>query len=105
MSPIRHAIDIAPLGDLADPRPIVRLAETAEASGWDGLSIWDSFGISMGTSAVDPFVALAIGGLGEGLAFLNGFRDQTPHQIQFPSRLLQSPPSFLAGCIHQRFPI
>ena len=31
----------------------------AEESGWDGLSIWDSLGLSMGTVAVDPFVALA----------------------------------------------
>jgi len=57
---MRYAIDIAPLGDeLADPRTIVRLACAAEASGWDGLSIWDSTGVSMGTDAPDPFVALA----------------------------------------------
>ena len=59
MTRLRHAIDICPLGDLSDPRAIVRLARTAEASGWDGLSIWDSLGLSMGTSAAEPFVALA----------------------------------------------
>lgn len=56
---MRFAIDVAPLGDLADPATIVRLARLAEESGWDGISIWDSFGVSMGTSAADPFVALA----------------------------------------------
>lgn len=56
---MRFAIDIAPLGDLADPVAIVRLARAAEASGWDGLSIWDSLGVSMGTVAADPFVTLA----------------------------------------------
>ena len=56
---IRCAIDIAPLGDLSDPREIVRLAVAAETAGWDGISIWDSLGLSMGTSAADPFVALA----------------------------------------------
>lgn len=56
---MRFAIDIAPLGELADPSAIVRLARAAEASGWDGLSIWDSIGISMGGSAADPFVSLA----------------------------------------------
>jgi alkanesulfonate monooxygenase SsuD/methylene tetrahydromethanopterin reductase-like flavin-dependent oxidoreductase (luciferase family) len=56
---MRYAIDIAPLGDLADPVAIVGLARAAEAAGWDGLSIWDSLGVSMGTSSVDPFVALA----------------------------------------------
>ena len=59
MSPLRFAIDIAPLGELSDPRAIVRLACAAEESGWDGLSIWDSLGLSMGTTAADPFVTLA----------------------------------------------
>ncbi len=59
MPQTRYAIDIAPLGALADPRAIVRLASAAEESGWDGLSIWDSLGLAMGTSAADPFVALA----------------------------------------------
>ena len=44
---IRCAIDIAPLGELSDPTAIVRLAVAAEAAGWDGLSIWDSIGISI----------------------------------------------------------
>jgi alkanesulfonate monooxygenase SsuD/methylene tetrahydromethanopterin reductase-like flavin-dependent oxidoreductase (luciferase family) len=56
---MRYAIDIAPLGDLADPATIVRLAVAAEAAGWDGLSIWDSIGVSMGGAAADPFVTLA----------------------------------------------
>jgi alkanesulfonate monooxygenase SsuD/methylene tetrahydromethanopterin reductase-like flavin-dependent oxidoreductase (luciferase family) len=58
-SPLRCAIDIAPLGDLSDPRAITRLAVAAEAAGWDGISIWDSLGVSMGTSAADPLVVLA----------------------------------------------
>jgi alkanesulfonate monooxygenase SsuD/methylene tetrahydromethanopterin reductase-like flavin-dependent oxidoreductase (luciferase family) len=56
---VRYAIDIAPLGDLADPHAIVRLAVAAEAAGWDGVSTWDSLGVSMGAPAPDPFVALA----------------------------------------------
>jgi alkanesulfonate monooxygenase SsuD/methylene tetrahydromethanopterin reductase-like flavin-dependent oxidoreductase (luciferase family) len=56
---MRYAIDIAPLGDLADPTAIVRLGRAAESAGWDGLSIWDSLGVSMGTAAADPFVSLA----------------------------------------------
>jgi alkanesulfonate monooxygenase SsuD/methylene tetrahydromethanopterin reductase-like flavin-dependent oxidoreductase (luciferase family) len=60
MDPLRYAIDIAPLGDLSDPRAILRLARAAEESGWDGLSIWDSLGLSMGTGAAEPFVTLAV---------------------------------------------
>jgi alkanesulfonate monooxygenase SsuD/methylene tetrahydromethanopterin reductase-like flavin-dependent oxidoreductase (luciferase family) len=58
-SPLRYAIDIAPLGPLAEPAAIVRLAVAAEASGWDGVSIWDSLGVSIDTAAADPLVALA----------------------------------------------
>jgi alkanesulfonate monooxygenase SsuD/methylene tetrahydromethanopterin reductase-like flavin-dependent oxidoreductase (luciferase family) len=56
---MRFAVDIAPLGDLADPAVIVRLAAAAEAAGWDGLSIWDSLGVAMGAPSAEPFVALA----------------------------------------------
>jgi alkanesulfonate monooxygenase SsuD/methylene tetrahydromethanopterin reductase-like flavin-dependent oxidoreductase (luciferase family) len=56
---VRYAIDVAPLGELSDPAAIVRLARAAEDAGWDGLSTWDSTGVSMGTAAADPFVALA----------------------------------------------
>ena len=56
---MRCAIDIAPLGDLADPAAIVRLAAAAERAGWDGVSTWDSLGVSMGAPAADPFIALA----------------------------------------------
>jgi alkanesulfonate monooxygenase SsuD/methylene tetrahydromethanopterin reductase-like flavin-dependent oxidoreductase (luciferase family) len=56
---MRTAVDIAPLGELADPGTIAELGAAAEAAGWDGLSIWDSLGVDMGTVAADPFVALA----------------------------------------------
>jgi alkanesulfonate monooxygenase SsuD/methylene tetrahydromethanopterin reductase-like flavin-dependent oxidoreductase (luciferase family) len=56
---MQYAIDIAPLGELSDPAAIIRLARAAEEAGWDGLSIWDSTGVSMGTSSADPFVSLA----------------------------------------------
>ena len=55
---MRFAVDIAPFGELADPVVLVHLAQAAESAGWDGLSIWDSTGVSMGTVAADPFVAL-----------------------------------------------
>jgi alkanesulfonate monooxygenase SsuD/methylene tetrahydromethanopterin reductase-like flavin-dependent oxidoreductase (luciferase family) len=56
---MHFAIDIAPLGELADPLAIAELGVAAESAGWDGLSIWDSLGVDMGTVAADPFVALA----------------------------------------------
>ncbi len=56
---MRYAVDIAPLGGLSDPVTIADLGRVAEAGGWDGLSIWDSLGVGMGTTAPDAFVALA----------------------------------------------
>jgi alkanesulfonate monooxygenase SsuD/methylene tetrahydromethanopterin reductase-like flavin-dependent oxidoreductase (luciferase family) len=56
---MRYAIDVAPMGEYADPRRIVALAVAAERAGWDGLSTWDVLGTSMHAPAADPFVALA----------------------------------------------
>ena len=56
---MRFAIDLAPLGELADPRAMVRLAVAAERAGWDGVSTWDSLGVSMDAAASDPWVDLA----------------------------------------------
>ncbi|MFI5292983.1 MAG: LLM class flavin-dependent oxidoreductase, partial [Candidatus Limnocylindrales bacterium] len=58
MTSMRYAIDICPLGELADPRAVVRLARAAEETGWDGLSIWDSLGPAMDSVAGDLFVTL-----------------------------------------------
>lgn len=55
---MKFAIDVAPLGDLSDPRAVVRLARAAEASGWDGFSVWDNLGTEMG-GAGEAFVTLA----------------------------------------------
>ena len=56
---MRFAIDVAPLGEYADPRRIVELAVAAERAGWDGLSTWDVLGIGLGAPAADPFLSLA----------------------------------------------
>jgi alkanesulfonate monooxygenase SsuD/methylene tetrahydromethanopterin reductase-like flavin-dependent oxidoreductase (luciferase family) len=56
---VRFAIDVAPMGEYADPRRIVPLAVAAERAGWDGLSTWDVLGTSMHAPAADAFVALA----------------------------------------------
>jgi alkanesulfonate monooxygenase SsuD/methylene tetrahydromethanopterin reductase-like flavin-dependent oxidoreductase (luciferase family) len=56
---MRYALDVAPLGEFADPRVIRELAGIAEASGWDGVSTWDGLGIDIGPMAADPFLALA----------------------------------------------
>jgi alkanesulfonate monooxygenase SsuD/methylene tetrahydromethanopterin reductase-like flavin-dependent oxidoreductase (luciferase family) len=56
---VKYAVDLAPLGDLADPRTLVRLAVAAEQSGWDGVSTWDVIGTAMNAPAADPWVALA----------------------------------------------
>lgn len=58
MASMRFAIDICPLGELSDPRNVVRLAGAAEASGWDGISMWDSLGLAMDSVASDLFVTL-----------------------------------------------
>jgi alkanesulfonate monooxygenase SsuD/methylene tetrahydromethanopterin reductase-like flavin-dependent oxidoreductase (luciferase family) len=38
---MKHAIDVGPFNELADPRVVARLAARAEERGWDGFYVWD----------------------------------------------------------------
>jgi alkanesulfonate monooxygenase SsuD/methylene tetrahydromethanopterin reductase-like flavin-dependent oxidoreductase (luciferase family) len=57
---VKHAIDVAPFGELADPRVLAELAIAAEESGWDGFFVWDHIVHRSPARAIaDPWVALA----------------------------------------------
>jgi probable F420-dependent oxidoreductase len=56
---VRYAICLANIGTYSDPRAGVRLAEAAEASGWDGVFIWDHLAFVWGPPAADPWITLA----------------------------------------------
>ena len=56
----KRAIDVAPFGELADPRVLAELAAAAEERGWDGFFVWDHVAYRAPVRAVaDPWVALA----------------------------------------------
>ena len=42
---MHYGVEVVTLGDYADPRPVVRLAQAAEAVGWEGLFIWDHLAV------------------------------------------------------------
>lgn len=58
---MKRALFVAPFNELADPRRLVDLAATAEATGWDGLFLWDHVLRRPEESPLvaDPFVSLA----------------------------------------------
>jgi alkanesulfonate monooxygenase SsuD/methylene tetrahydromethanopterin reductase-like flavin-dependent oxidoreductase (luciferase family) len=57
---VKRAIDVAPFGELADPRVLAGLAAAAEERGWDGFFVWDHIVYREPVRAVaDPWVALA----------------------------------------------
>ena len=57
---MKHGIDVAPFGELADPRVLAELASAAEESGWDGFFVWDHIVHRSPARAIaDPWVALA----------------------------------------------
>ena len=56
---MRCAICLANIGAYSDPRVAMRLAQTAEASGWDGVFIWDHLAFAWGPPAADPWTVLA----------------------------------------------
>src|SRR5258706_11896148 len=57
---MKRAIDVAPFGELADPRVLAELAATAEDRGWAGFFVWDHVVYRAPVRAVaDPWVTLA----------------------------------------------
>lgn len=57
---MKHAIYVAPFGELADPRVLAELAAAAEGQGWDGFFVWDHIVYRAPVRAVaDPWVTLA----------------------------------------------
>ena len=54
----RRAIFVAPFGELADARRLARLAEAAEARGWDGFFLWDHLVYVETRELADPWIAL-----------------------------------------------
>jgi probable F420-dependent oxidoreductase len=56
---MRYGIDVAIVGDLANPRRVVELARAAEDCGWDSLFVWDHLAFTWGVPSADPYVTLA----------------------------------------------
>jgi len=59
---MRFGLCAANIGSYADPRNVVRLAETAEAAGWEALLLWDHLAWVWNGPSADPWTALAAAG-------------------------------------------
>src|SRR5438094_732250 len=59
---MRFGLCAANIGSYADPRNVVRLAETAEATGWEALLLWDHLAWVWNGASADPWTALAAAG-------------------------------------------
>ena len=57
--PVRFGLSVATLGDFGDPRFVMRLAQKAEAAGWEALFVWDHLAYAWGVPAGDPWVILS----------------------------------------------
>jgi len=54
---MHYGIEVVPFGEFSDPRPIVQMAQAAEAAGWEGL--WTRDPVLMPYGAGDPWITLA----------------------------------------------
>lgn len=59
MSGLSCAVGLPNVGEYGDPRLLVELACRAEASGWDGVFIWDHLTYQPGWSVADPSISVA----------------------------------------------
>jgi alkanesulfonate monooxygenase SsuD/methylene tetrahydromethanopterin reductase-like flavin-dependent oxidoreductase (luciferase family) len=55
---VRHALYVAPFGELADVAALAAVAADAEAAGWDGFFVWDHVMTFDGLAVADPWIAL-----------------------------------------------
>ena len=56
---MKYGVEVINLGALADPRMIVKLAQAAEAGGWEALFVWDHLAFAWNVPASDPWITLA----------------------------------------------
>jgi alkanesulfonate monooxygenase SsuD/methylene tetrahydromethanopterin reductase-like flavin-dependent oxidoreductase (luciferase family) len=56
---LRFGVCLANFGTYSDPRASVRVAQAAEAAGWDGFFLWDHLAFVWGPPSADPWVTLA----------------------------------------------
>jgi probable F420-dependent oxidoreductase len=56
---VRYGIDVANLGEWAEPGMVLEAASSAEAAGWDALFLWDHLAYVWGVASADPWVVLA----------------------------------------------
>src|SRR5215472_18548964 len=55
---MHYGIEIVNLGDYADARRVIKLAQAAEAAGWEALFVWDHLGYVWNAPAGDPWIIL-----------------------------------------------
>jgi len=56
---VKFAVCLSNFGTYADPTQSLRVAEAAEAAGWDGFFLWDHLAFVWGPDSADPWVTLA----------------------------------------------
>ncbi|HEX7310677.1 MAG TPA: LLM class flavin-dependent oxidoreductase [Gaiellaceae bacterium] len=56
---MQFAVCLSNFGTYADPHAVVRVAQAAEAAGWDGFLTWDHLALVWGPPSADPWVTLA----------------------------------------------
>ena len=56
---MKFGVHVTNLGTYSDPRAVVRLAQAAEASGWDALFVWDHLAFVWDAPSADPWITLA----------------------------------------------
>jgi alkanesulfonate monooxygenase SsuD/methylene tetrahydromethanopterin reductase-like flavin-dependent oxidoreductase (luciferase family) len=56
---VRFGLFLPPFAELADPKVVASLATQAEASGWDGVFLWDHMLARPGMAVADAWVTMA----------------------------------------------
>jgi alkanesulfonate monooxygenase SsuD/methylene tetrahydromethanopterin reductase-like flavin-dependent oxidoreductase (luciferase family) len=86
---MRYGLEVIPFGQFSDPRQVVKIAQIAEAAGWEGLWLWDHLVFPWAVG--DPWITLAaVAGATQTMKLITGVAPLPRYRPHLLARTLTS---------------
>jgi alkanesulfonate monooxygenase SsuD/methylene tetrahydromethanopterin reductase-like flavin-dependent oxidoreductase (luciferase family) len=86
---MHYGLEIIPFGRFSDPRAVVKIAQIAEAAGWEGVWLWDHLVFPWPVG--DPWITLAaVAGATQSLKLITGVAPLPRYRPHLLARMLTS---------------
>lgn len=86
---MHYGLEVIPFGRFSDPREVVKIAQVAEAAGWEGLWLWDHLVFPWAVG--DPWITLAaVASATQSLQLITGVAPLPRYRPHLLARLMTS---------------